>query len=94
MGEVLAKLKKGPCWKCGEHTRKHIDLLMVVTPSNSIRIPIYTCNHCWDGLEEGELTNHKKKLRDDIKNAALTTIQDQKVDTVREQQEKLEVLDG
>ena len=83
--------RKGPCWKCGEHTRKHIDLLIITTPTNSIRIPIYTCNPCWDDLEDGDLTEHKKKLRDEIKESAMIAIQDRKVDTVREQQEQLEV---
>ena len=84
----MAKPKQGPCWKCEKTTRSHVDLLIVATPRGSIRVPIYTCHDCWKGLEENELHEHKIRLRDSIKKAAMVAIQDEKVENVRKQQEE------
>ena len=62
-------------------------MLVVYTPRGGIRIPIFTCHSCFDQLEDGELTEHKIKLRDKIKAAAMAAIQDDKVEAVRNQQD-------
>jgi hypothetical protein len=63
-----------------------VDLLVVYHPKGHVRVDIHTCNPCWDKLEEGELTEYKIKLRDEIHAKALAAIQNQKVQAVRDQQ--------
>ena len=83
----MAKPKTGPCWKCEKPTRSHRDVLAVYTPLGATWIYLFTCHSCYDKLEEGEVTEYKIKLRDEIKAKAVVALQNQKVEAVRDQQD-------
>jgi hypothetical protein len=85
----MARPKSGPCWKCEKQTKSHVDLLMVYFPGGHVRHYIHTCHPCWNELKEGELTEYKIQLRDEIKAKAVAALQNQKVEAVRNEQDVL-----
>ena len=80
--------QSGPCWKCEKPTKSHVDVLIVYTPLGHNRVHIHTCHPCWDKLEEGELTEYKIKLRNDIEAKAALAIQNEKVEAARKQHDE------
>lgn len=59
------------CWKCKKPTKSHHDQTMVYTPYGARIYTFATCHECWEGLEENELTEFKKKVRDAFKAEAM-----------------------
>jgi len=54
-----------------------------------VRVNIHTCNPCWNELKDGELTEYKIKLRDEIHAKAVAALRLKEDEAVRNQQDVL-----